>query len=93
MVPIGVMTQYNGDGPREGERIWICEECAQVEEYARAFVTQARDHFTSFGGTWLNGVPHQGMTHGYSYRIVSPVLREQTDEHGFNRFHEWTMDI
>lgn len=92
-VPVGVFSEYTGSGERHGERVWICEDCAQVQEYARAFVTHARDHFTSFGGTWLEGVERRGMTHGYSYRIVSPVLRARVDEDGFNRFHEWTMDI
>ncbi len=25
-VPVGVMTEYNDNGPREGERAWHCDE-------------------------------------------------------------------
>lgn len=86
---IGVYSEFAGDGDRQGERIWICEACAQVEEYARAFVIQARDHFTIYGDNRLNGLPEMA----YSYRIVSPVLRAQVDEQGLNRFHAWTADL
>ena len=44
-VPVGVFSEYAGDDARHGARIWICEECAQVEEYARSFVIQAREHY------------------------------------------------
>ena len=49
-VPVGVMTEYNGDGPCEGERAWLCGESAQVKDYARAFIMQARDHYGAYGG-------------------------------------------
>ncbi len=90
---MGVLTVYVGDDERQGERVWLCEECAQVKAYARAFVTQARDHFTSFGGTRPDSEQRTGMVHGYGYRIVSPILRAQQGEAGLSRFHEWTEDI
>ena len=92
-VPVGVFSEYAGEGERHGERVWLCEECAQVKEYARAFVTQARDHFTISGDAGPGGAKRRGMSHGFSYRIASPVLRAQVGEHGLNRFHEWTEDI
>lgn len=92
-VPVGVFSEYAGEGERHGERVWICEDCAQVKEYARAFVMQARDHFTTFGDTDPGGARRRGLSHGYSYRIASPVLRAQVGEQGLNRFHEWTEDI
>lgn len=33
-VPVGVITQYNGDGPRKRERAWLCDECSQERDYA-----------------------------------------------------------
>jgi hypothetical protein len=92
-VPIGVLSVYTGDDERRGARVWICEECAQVEAYARAFVTQARDHFSSFADSRSEGGPRTGMVYGYGYRIVSPLLRSQRGENGLSRFHEWTEDI
>lgn len=85
-VAVGVYSEFAGGGKRQGERVWICEACAQVEEFARAFVIQARDHFTIYGDNRLDGM-------AYSYRIVSPVLRAQVDEQGLNRFHAWTADL
>ena len=92
-VPVGVYSEYTGEGERHGERVWICEGCAQVKEYARAFVIQARDHYTSYGGTWLDSQLPPGLPYAYSYRIASPVLRAQVDKHGFNLFHAWTADL
>ncbi len=93
-VPLGVFSEYVGGGERHGARIWICEACAQVEEYARSFVLQARDHYATYGETDQRG--ERGLEqqiYGYSYRIVSPVLRAQHGTGGMNRFHEWTLDI
>lgn len=90
---MGVLSVYTGDDDRRGARVWICEECAQVRAYARAFVTQARDHFTSFADPGPDGGARTGMVYGYGYRIVSPVLRAQRGENGLSRFHEWTEDI
>jgi hypothetical protein len=92
-VPVGVYSEYTGEGARHGERVWICEGCAQVKEYARAFVVQARDHYTSYGGTWPENQPRTGLPYAYSYRIASPVLRAQVDQHGLNLFHAWTADL
>jgi hypothetical protein len=89
-VPVGVFSEYAGDGERHGARIWICEECAQVEEYARSFVIQAREHYATYGEQSERGA---GQIFGYSYRIVSPTLRAQQGAGGMNRFHEWTLDI
>ena len=92
-VPMGVLSVYTGEDDRRGDRVWICEECAQVKAYARAFVTQARDHFTSFGDPSRDSGTGTGMVQGFGYRIVSPVLRAQWGEAGLSRFHEWTEDI
>lgn len=92
-VPIGVFSEYAGEGERHGARIWICETCAQVEEYARSFVLQARDHYAMYGETGKHDERGPGQIYGYSYRIVSPVLRAQQGADGMNRFHEWTLDI
>ena len=92
-VSMGVLCVYTGDDGRRGERVWLCEECAQVEVYARAFVTQARDHFTIFADSRSEGGPRTGMDYGYGYRLVSPLLRSQHGENGLSRFHEWTEDI
>lgn len=93
VVPVGVYSQYAGSGERQGERVWICEECAQVEAYARAFVFQAREQFSLYGGVDWEGLRLPETSCGFSYRIVSPLLRALTDEQGFNRFHAWTADI
>jgi hypothetical protein len=92
-VPIGVYSKYVGEGERCGERVWICEECAQVEAYARAFVFQAREQYSHHGGGDWQGLRLPETSSGFSYRIVSPLLRALTDEQGFNRFHTWTLDI
>lgn len=92
-VPIGVFSEYVGDGERHGARIWICEECAQIEEYARSFVLQAREHYATYGAIGQCGERGPGRIYGYSYRIVSPILRAQQGANGMNRFHEWTLDI
>jgi len=92
-VPLGVFSEYAGDDERHGARIWICEACAQVEEYARSFVLQARDHYATYGEPAQRGEPGPDRIYGYSYRIVSPVLRAQQGTDGMNRFHEWTLDI
>ena len=47
-------------GARRGARIWICEECAQIKAYARAFVTQARDHFASFADSLPDDITSEG---------------------------------
>ncbi len=92
-VPIGVFSEYAGEGERHGARVWICEACSQVEEYARSFVLQVREYYATYGKTGQCGEcgPHQ--IYGYSYRLVSPVLRSQQGAGGMNRFHEWTLDI
>ncbi|HEY8597052.1 MAG TPA: hypothetical protein VIL85_01400 [Thermomicrobiales bacterium] len=92
-VPLGVFSEYAGDGERHGARIWICEGCAQVEEYARSFVLQAREHYAMYSETDQRGERGPDQIYGYSYRIVSPVLRAQQGAGGMNRFHEWTLDI
>ncbi len=56
-VPVGVMTEYNGDEPREGERARLRDECAQVKDYARACIMQAKEHYGSYGGVWGLGMP------------------------------------
>jgi hypothetical protein len=93
VVSLGVYSEYAGEGARQGERVWICEECAQIEEYARAFVIQAREQFSIHGGGGWQGQHLPETSVAFSYRIVSPVLRSLTDEHGVNRFHAWTIDI
>lgn len=93
VVPVGVYSEYAGSGARQGERVWICEECAQIEDYARAFVFQAREQFSLHGGGGWQGQHLPETSAAFSYRIVSPLLRALTDEHGVNRFHAWTMDI
>lgn len=92
-VPVGVYAEYPGEGERQGERVWLCEDCAQTKDYARAFVMQVRDHFASYDGTQLSPKNHPSQIYGFGYRIASPVLRAQVGEHGTNRFHEWTEDI
>jgi hypothetical protein len=93
VVPLGVYSEYAGEGERHGERVWICEECAQVESYARAFVFQAREQYGLHGGDDWQGLRLPETSFGFSYRIVSPVLRALIDEQGFNLFHAWTLDI
>ena len=93
VVPVGVYSEYAGGGARHGERVWICEACAQVEEYARAFVIQAREQYSAQGGVDWEGVQLPATSTAFSYRIVSPVLRALIDADGQNLFHAWTMDI
>ena len=92
-VPVGVFAEYALPGDREGERVWLCEECAQVREYARAFVMQVREHYGVRGGVGWEGVELPPDSFGYSYRIASPVLRAQVGEDGLPRFHAWTIDL
>jgi len=92
-VPVGVMTEYNGDGPREGERAWLCDECAQVEDYARAFIMQAKEHYGSYGGVGWPGVAMPKTSYDCSYRIVSERMRAEYDEIGIHQFDEWVIDI
>ena len=93
VVPVGVYSEWAGEGERRGERVWLCEECAQVEEYARAFVFQAREQFSLRGGTAVGDEALPEASVGFSYRIVSPILRARTDAGGVNLFHAWTIDI
>ena len=93
VVPVGLYSEYAGEGERQGERVWICEECAQVEAYARAFVIQAREQYRLHGGAGWQGERLPETSFGFGYRIVSPALRAQIDEYGVNRFHAWTIDI
>jgi hypothetical protein len=92
-VPVGVHAEYPGEGARHGERVWLCEICAQNRDYARAFVMQVRDHYASYASTQSAPGDDASQVYGYGYRIASPVLRTQVGEHGSNRFHEWTEDI
>lgn len=92
-VPIGVFSEYAGDDGRNGARIWLCEECAQIKEYARSFVIQAREHYATYGEKSGRDERGANQIYGYSYRIVSPTLRSQQGASGMNRFHEWTLDI
>lgn len=92
-VPVGVYADYPGEGARTGERVWLCEECAQTRDFARAFVLHVRDHYASDADRQpLPGDAAQRI-YGFGYRIASPVLRAQVGERGLNQFHEWTEDI
>lgn len=92
IVPVGVETEYEGDGPRDGERAWLCEDCAQVREYARAFITQARNHYGAYGSFGWLGIETPKIVYGFSYRIVSERMKAEYDEMGVHQFDEWTMD-
>ena len=92
-VPVGVMTEYNGDGPREGKRAWLCDESAQVKDYARACITQAKEHYGSYGGVEWMGMAMPKTSYGYSYRIVSESMKAEYDEIGIHQFDEWVIDI
>jgi hypothetical protein len=92
-VPVGVYAEYPVEGTRHGERVWLCERCAQTKDYARAFVLQVRDHYASYADAQPPLQDNPPQVYGYGYRIASPVLRAQVGEHGSNRFHEWTEDI
>lgn len=90
-VPVGVMTEYNGDGPREGERAGLCDDCAQVKDYARAFIMQVKEHYGSYGGVEWMGMAK--TSYGFSYRIVSESMKVEYDEIGIHQFDEWVIDI
>ena len=92
-VPIGVYAEFPGEGARHGERVWLCEGCAQTREFARAFVLQVRDHYASYETMHRAAQDDRQRIFGYGYRIASPVLRALVSERGTNRFHEWTEDI
>lgn len=92
-MPVGVFAGYAMEGTRHGERVWLCEDCAQVREYARAFVVQVREHYGVHGGEGWEGVAMPPMSYGYGYRIASMVLRPQVGEEGVNRFYDWTLDL
>jgi hypothetical protein len=92
-VPVGVYAEYPGEGARHGERVWLCEACAQTKDYARAFVLQVRAHYASYASAHSSLEEDTKQVYGYGYRIASPILRAQVGEHGSNRFHEWTEDI
>jgi hypothetical protein len=85
-VPTGVVAEYVGDDARDGERLLLCEECAGVRDYARAFMAQARDHYRGPRG-------FLGVRRGLAYRMVSEELRAEQNEMGVHQFDEWTMDI
>jgi len=92
-VTVGVIAEYNGDGPREGERAWLCDECAQERDYARAFIMQAKEHYGSHGGVGWMGIRNPENSYGFSYQIVAERLKAEYDDLGTQQFDAWVTDI
>ena len=87
------MTEYNGGGPREGQRDLLCDEYAQVKDYARAFITQERHHYGSNGGVEWMGINNPKSIYGFSYHITSERMKAEYDEIGTHQFDAWVHDI
>ena len=64
-----------------------------VEDDARAFIMQAKEHYGSYGGGGWIGVTMPKTSYGFSYRIVSERLKAENDDTGTHQFDAWVIDI
>jgi hypothetical protein len=88
---VGVVTVLQGGGPRDGAEAWICEDCAQDRDRARAFVRLAHQRYPAHSG---HGKGHWLGKGSITLRVVSPLLasRDPDNPHG-GIFHDLTRDV
>jgi len=64
-----------------------------VEDYARAFIMQAKEHYGSHGGVRWMGIRKPENSYGFSYRIISERLKAENDDTETHQFDAWMIEI